>query len=131
MGDKLTALCEKSGTKPPKMYQVNWFRRDSQGNFVWPGFGQNMRVLEWIIERIEGRVDAVSTPIGLVPKFEDMNWQESDFTKADFETVTSQDKNLLLKELDSHQELFDKLGERMPQALIDKQKAIRQAIENS
>lgn len=131
MGDKLTALCEKSGTKLPKMYQVNWFRRDSQGNFVWPGFGQNMRVLEWIIERIEGRVDAVSTPIGLVPNFEDMNWQESDFTKADFETVTSQDKALLLKELDSHQELFDKLGEHMPQALIDKQKAIRQAIENS
>lgn len=131
MGDKLTALCEKSGTKLPKMYQVNWFRRDGQGNFVWPGFGQNMRVLEWIIERIEGRVDAVSTPIGLVPNFEDMNWQESDFTKADFETVTSQDKAFLLKELDSHQELFDKLGERMPQALIDKQKAIRQAIENS
>lgn len=113
-----------------KSFKVNWFRRDDNGDFVWPGFGQNMRVLEWIINRCEGNANAHATPIGLVPTYEDLNWTHSDFTKDNFNTVTYQDKDEWLKELDSHKELFDKLGERMPKALIDHQAKLRQAVES-
>ncbi|MFC0819917.1 phosphoenolpyruvate carboxykinase (GTP) [Moraxella marmotae] len=117
MGESVGAKAAAAGNKLPKMFKVNWFRRDAEGNFVWPGFGQNMRVLQWIIERCEGKANAVQTPIGLVPTYEDINWAESDFSQAQFELVTSQDKDLWIKELQSHAELFEKLGERMPQAL--------------
>lgn len=119
MGEKLQQLTAKHGTPMPKIFKVNWFRRDANGDFVWPGFGQNMRVLEWIINRCEGKANAVTTPIGLVPTYADLNWVASDFSQADFDTVTYQDKDEWIKEIQSHKELFDKLGERMPQALID------------
>lgn len=119
MGDKLTKLTQEHGTQLPKMFQVNWFRRDAEGNFVWPGFGQNMRVLQWIIERVEGQANATETPIGLVPSYDDLNWDQSDFSKAQFDLVTSQDKDQWLAELNSHAQLFADLGERMPQALKD------------
>lgn len=128
MGEKLTNLSQQTGVQLPKMYQVNWFRRDEQGKFVWPGYGQNMRVLEWIIGRIEGHANAVPTAMGLVPAFDDINWQGLDFSKQDFELVTSQDKQLWLKELQRHGQLFDKLGERMPKVLLEHQKALQQTL---
>ncbi|MDO4441160.1 MAG: phosphoenolpyruvate carboxykinase (GTP) [Moraxella sp.] len=121
MGEKLEQLTQAHGTQMPKMFKVNWFRRDADGNFVWPGFGQNMRVLEWIINRCEGTANAVHTPIGLVPTYNDINWAKSDFSEQEFNLVTSQDKDAWVKELDDHKALFEKLGERMPQALIDHQ----------
>ncbi len=119
MGEKVGKDAAAAGNSLPKMFQVNWFRRDAEGNFVWPGFGQNMRVLQWIIERCDGKANAVKTPIGLVPTYADINWDQADFSQAEFELVTSQDKEQWLKELASHTELFTKLGERMPQALKD------------
>ncbi|WFF37763.1 phosphoenolpyruvate carboxykinase (GTP) [Moraxella nasibovis] len=121
MGEKLEKLTAEHGTKMPKMFKVNWFRRDENGDFVWPGFGQNMRVLEWIINRCDGTANAVHTPIGLVPTYDDINWAESDFSKQQFDLVTSQDKDAWVKELNDHKDLFEKLGERMPQALVDHQ----------
>ena len=78
-----------------------------------------MRVLEWIINRCEGSANAVATPVGLVPTYEDLNWAAIDFSKAEFETVSRLNKDEWIKELASHKALFDKLGERMPQALIN------------
>lgn len=121
MGEKLEKLTAEHGTQMPKMFKVNWFRRDENGDFVWPGFGQNMRVLEWIINRCEGKANAVVTPIGLVPTYNDINWAESDFSEQQFNLVTSQDKAAWVKELQDHKDLFNKLGERMPQALINHQ----------
>lgn len=121
MGEKLEKLTTEHGTQMPKMFKVNWFRRDENGDFVWPGFGQNMRVLEWIINRCEGKANAVVTPIGLVPTYNDINWAESDFSEQQFNLVTSQDKAAWVKELHDHKDLFNKLGERMPQALINHQ----------
>lgn len=97
--------------------------------FVWPGFGQNMRVLEWIIGRCEGNANAVTTPIGLVPTYDDINWSQSDFSKQQFELVTSQDKDAWVKELNGHAELFEKLGERMPSVLIAHQAKLLKAVQ--
>ncbi|OPH39859.1 phosphoenolpyruvate carboxykinase (GTP) [Moraxella equi] len=129
MGKKLEKLTKEHGTQLPKIFKVNWFRRDDNGDFVWPGFGQNMRVLEWIINRCEGNANAHATPIGLVPTYEDLNWTHSDFTKEDFETVTRQNKDEWIKEIQSHKELFGKLGERMPQALIDHADKILEGVQ--
>ena len=129
MGKKLEKLTKEHGTQMPKIFKVNWFRRDENGEFVWPGFGQNMRVLEWIINRCEGNANAVATPIGLVPTYEDLNWTESNFTKEDFKTVTHQSKDEWLREIQSHKELFDKLGERMPQALINHADELLNAVQ--
>lgn len=129
MGEKLEKLAKEHGTQMPKIFKVNWFRRDENGEFVWPGFGQNMRVLEWIINRCEGNANAVATPIGLVPTYEDLNWTESNFTKEDFKTVTHQSKDEWLREIQSHKELFDKLGERMPQALINHADELLNAVQ--
>lgn len=129
MGEKLEKLTKEHGTQMPKIFKVNWFRRDENGEFVWSGFGQNMRVLEWIINRCEGNANAVATPIGLVPTYKDLNWTESNFTKEDFKTVTHQSKDEWLREIQSHKELFDKLGERMPQALINHADELLKAVQ--
>jgi phosphoenolpyruvate carboxykinase (GTP) len=131
LGEEVGAKAKAAGNKLPGIYNVNWFRRDAEGNFVWPGFGQNMRVLEWIIDRCEGRADAVETPIGLVPTFEQLNWTGSDFTKAQFDLVTSQDKDQWIKEIESHTELFNKLGDRLPAALKNRQNELLEAVKKS
>lgn len=131
LGETVGAKAEKAGNKLPKIFNVNWFRRDENGQFVWPGFGQNTRVLEWIIDRVEGRANGVETPIGYVPTYDDLNWNGSDFSREAFEKVTSQSKDLWLKELESHTELFDKLGERVPQALRERQKQLIDAVKAS
>jgi phosphoenolpyruvate carboxykinase (GTP) len=131
MGETLSQNAAGTSNKLPKIFNVNWFRRDEEGNFVWPGFGQNTRVLEWIIDRVEGRANAVETPIGYVPTYADINWQGSDFSAAEFEKITSQDKALWLKELESHTELFNKLGERLPAELKARQAELIAAIKAS
>ncbi|MGS5761446.1 phosphoenolpyruvate carboxykinase domain-containing protein, partial [Acinetobacter baumannii] len=102
---------------------------DAEGNFVWPGFGQNMRVLEWIIDRCEGRANAVETPIGFVPTYEDLNWEGTEFTKEQFDLITNQDKDQWVTEIESHTELFNKLGERLPKALKERQAALLEAVK--
>lgn len=88
-----------------------------------------MRVLEWIIDRCEGRASAVETPIGLVPTYEQLNWTGSDFTKEQFELVTSQDKDQWIKEIESHTELFNQLGDRLPAALKARQNELLAAVK--
>lgn len=129
MGEKVGKIAQEHGNTLPKIFNVNWFRKDGEGNFVWPGFGQNMRVLEWIIGRCEGNANAVATPIGLVPTYDDINWSQSDFSKQQFELVTSQDKDAWVKELNGHAELFEKLGERMPSVLIAHQAKLLKAVQ--
>ncbi|EEB5915105.1 phosphoenolpyruvate carboxykinase (GTP), partial [Salmonella enterica] len=129
LGAKVSEKAEASGNKLPKIFNVNWFRRDAEGNFVWPGFGQNMRVLEWIIDRCEGRANAVETPIGFVPTYEDLNWEGTEFTKEQFDLITNQDKDQWVTEIESHTELFNKLGERLPKALKERQAALLEAVK--
>jgi phosphoenolpyruvate carboxykinase (GTP) len=105
-------------THPPKIFRVNWFRRDAGGRFLWPGFSENMRVLAWIIERCQGSARGHDTPLGMMPRFEDLNWSGLDkMSAARFAELTHVDAAAWKEELRSHDELFAKLGARLPAAL--------------
>jgi len=116
---------EKLGDKAPKIFNVNWFRQDENGNFMWPGFGDNMRVLDWIIDRCEGTVDAVETPIGYVPKPEDINIEglEDEVTIDTIKHLVDVDKDLWKKEIKEMRRYYDEdikaKGGNIPQALYD------------
>jgi phosphoenolpyruvate carboxykinase (GTP) len=102
----------------PRIFTVNWFRADAEGNFLWPGFSQNMRVLRWIVERCHGRAHALSTPLGLEPDYRDLDWTGLDFPPERFEQVMRVDPSLWRRELAAHDELFSKLGTKRPPALV-------------
>ncbi len=102
---------------PPRIFSVNWFRKDAKGKFVWPGFGQNMRVLQWVVERCAGRAGAHETATGWAPAYADLNWTGSDFDPRRFERVMNLDRAEWQRELASHDELFAKLGAKRPTAL--------------
>src|SRR5690349_20448108 len=104
--------------QPPRIFRVNWFRRDAQGRFIWPGFGENMRVLQWVVERCQGRGRGVETPLGVMPRYEDLNWEGLEsMTPAQYAELTRIDLASWQDELKSHDQLFEKLGQRLPDAL--------------
>jgi len=103
--------------QPPRIFQVNWFRKDAKGKFAWPGFGENMRVLAWIVGRCQGQAHAVETPLGRMPEFDDLNWQGLEFSADKYASVTSIDPVAWERELILHDELFAKLKDRLPQPL--------------
>jgi phosphoenolpyruvate carboxykinase (GTP) len=98
----------------PRIFSVNWFRKDNNGKFVWPGYGQNMRVLKWVVQRIKGCASAVESPIGWVPRYEDIDWTGLDFSREDFANIMTIDRELWKKELLSHEELFEKFYDKLP-----------------
>jgi phosphoenolpyruvate carboxykinase (GTP) len=104
--------------KPPRIFGVNWFRKDANGKFVWPGFGENMRVLTWIFERCHGRGKAAETPLGLQPEYGDLNWTGSDFDREHFQRVMTVDRGEWQRELAAHDQLFGKVGPKQPPALV-------------
>jgi phosphoenolpyruvate carboxykinase (GTP) len=103
---------------PVPIFMVNWFRTDEKGGFAWPGFGDNARVLKWIIERSEGKVGGQETVLGTMPNYEDIDWAGADFSKEQFANVTSLDKATWLSELEGVKEWFVKMGAKMPAKLI-------------
>ena len=109
MGDKVA--------KKPKFFNVNWFRTDEDGNFLWPGFGDNMRVLDWIIRRTEGTAEAVETPIGYVPKPEDINLNGLDMTVDDVANLLTVDKELWKEDAENIESFYAKFGDKLPEAL--------------
>ena len=115
LGAKLAA----NGSKPPKIFTVNWFRTGDDGKFVWPGFGENMRVLKWIVDRVEGEASGIEHVFGVSPRYEDVEWQGLDFSRAKFDAITSINLDDWRKEIRSHAELFAKLAGRLPRELED------------
>ena len=113
LGDQLA----KSGATLPKIFCVNWFRKDENGKFVWPGFGENMRVLKWMIDRMEGQVQGDEHVFGVSPRYEELSWDGLDFTAEQFAKVISLDATAWKQELALHDELFTQLANHLPQAL--------------
>ncbi|MBW8830631.1 MAG: phosphoenolpyruvate carboxykinase (GTP) [Burkholderiales bacterium] len=110
---------ESSGAKVPKIYCVNWFRKGADGKFVWPGYGENMRVLKWMIERVEGKGEGAENVFGVTPNYSDITWTGLDFTPEQFEQVTSIDNGAWQTELGLHTELFQQLAYHLPQELTE------------
>ncbi|MER3429132.1 MAG: phosphoenolpyruvate carboxykinase (GTP) [Pyrinomonas sp.] len=108
----------RSIPEPPRIFSVNWFRKDEEGNYLWKGFGENMRILKWIVERARGRSIGIETPLGWQPRYDDIDWRGlEEFTREDFARVMSIDRDVWLKEIASHDELFFKLYDRLPKEM--------------
>ena len=104
---------------PPRIFNVNWFRKDEKGNFLWPGFGDNMRILKWIIQRVKGKASAVESPIGWMPHYSDIDWSGLDtFSKKQFDDIMMIDREAWKQELLSHAELFERMYDKLPKEYI-------------
>ncbi|WP_295849713.1 phosphoenolpyruvate carboxykinase (GTP) [uncultured Xylophilus sp.] len=120
---------EAAGATLPKIFQTNWFRKGEDGKFVWPGYGENMRVLKWMIDRLEGSAGAgVEHLTGLSPAYADLHWEGLDFSPAEFETVTRSDAAAWRDELALHDALFQQLATGLPQELKDTRAALEARI---
>jgi phosphoenolpyruvate carboxykinase (GTP) len=124
MGAKIQA----DGFKLPSIYCVNWFRKDEAGKFVWPGYGDNMRVLKWIIDRLEGQAQGQETMFGITPTYGELNWTGLNFTADQFKTVTSIDKAAWQQEFQLHTTHFEQLAYKLPKALLDTKAALEQRL---
>jgi len=102
----------------PRIFHVNWFRKDTEGKFIWPGFGENMRVLKWIIDRSRGRALGRETPIGWQPRYDDLEWQDLNFSRETFEALQAFDREAWRTEVIGHEELFIDLHDHLPKELI-------------
>jgi len=107
----------KAVAKPPRIFSVNWFRKNADGGFVWPGFGHNMRVLQWIFRRCGGEADAEETALGLMPAYGDIDWRGMDFDPERYALITRIDCKEWTQELESHDVLFGRLGDKRPPQL--------------
>jgi len=114
----------------PRIFCVNWFRTDAAGKFIWPGFGENMRVLKWVVERCQGKAGAAKKPIGWVPEYADLDWKGLEkFDDGKFRQVTSIDNAEWGRELLQHDELLMLLSRRLPKELESRRKALHAALE--
>jgi phosphoenolpyruvate carboxykinase (GTP) len=108
----------RSLSEPPLIFSVNWFRKDEDGNFLWPGFGENARILRWIVDRVHGRARGVESPLGYMPHFEDIDWRGSDVTPEVFYSTMAVDPETWKAEVLSHEELFGKVYDRLPKEMV-------------
>ena len=109
---------QRTLTETPRIFHVNWFRKDEDGKFVWPGFGENMRVLKWIVDRARGRALARETPIGWMPRYDDIEWRGLDFPRETFEQMQAFDRSNWRREVIEHEELFLDLHDHLPPEMI-------------
>jgi phosphoenolpyruvate carboxykinase (GTP) len=109
---------QRSLSETPRVFHVNWFRKDAEGKFIWPGFGENMRVLKWIVDRTHGRAWGRETPIGWMPRYEDFEWKGLDFPRAKFEELQAFDAKAWRAEVMANEELFMDLHDHLPPEMI-------------
>ena len=120
---------KKLGDKAPKIFNVNWFRTDDEGHFIWPGFGDNLRVVLWILARCEGKVDAVETPIGFVPKAEDINIEGLDLTLETVKDLLNVETKHWLEDVENIKEFYAQVGDHVPQAMYDELAALEARLK--
>ena len=109
---------QRSLTITPRIFHVNWFRKDANGKFLWPGYSENMRVLKWIVDRVHGHARANETPIGWTPKYDDIQWNGLDFPREKFEELQKVDRKAWKNEVMDHEELFIELHDHLPPEMI-------------
>jgi phosphoenolpyruvate carboxykinase (GTP) len=119
---------EESGGKLPNIYCVNWFRKGDDGKFVWPGYGENMRVLKWMIDRLDGTAKGLENGFGVSPAYSEINWTGLDFSQAQFDSVTSLDKGAWKQEFTLHDELFTQLAYHLPKQLVETKTKLEQSL---
>ena len=118
-------------SNPPRIFRVNWFRKDDDGKFLWPGFGENMRVLKWIVDRVHGRGFAVESPVGWMPRHEDIEWKGLDFSPDTFYDIMSVSREAGTAEAHAHEELFDLFFDRLPKEFIFEREMLRSRLWRS
>ena len=117
--------------KLPKIFYVNWFRKDEDGNWLWPGFGENSRVLKWIFERVTGSGKAVETPIGYMPTLDAIDTDGLDVSEKDMKELLKVNKDEWLKEVESIKEHYNNYEPKLPQELKNQLKALEERLKNS
>ena len=115
-------------TEAPAIFRVNWFRKDESGAFMWPGFGQNMRVLKWIADRVRGRVDALESPIGLMPRYRDLHWKGLDFSAERFGALMEIDRRAGVAEAEDQRALFKRFGAKLPDEMERQRRALAERM---
>ncbi|HMR79406.1 MAG TPA: phosphoenolpyruvate carboxykinase (GTP), partial [Polyangiaceae bacterium] len=116
---------------PPRIFRVNWFRRDENGKFIWPGFGENMRVLKWVVERVRGRAYAVESPLGWMPRYEDLHWAGIDFPPERYQEIMAVNRDAGRAEAADHEILFDRFYDRLPKELLYERELLRSRLWRS
>jgi phosphoenolpyruvate carboxykinase (GTP) len=118
--------------KLPRIYRVNWFRKDENGKFIWPGFGENMRVLKWIVDRVHGRAqNAAESPFGSMPHYEDLNWNGLEFSKDQFRQITDINRAEAQAEAEDQKTLFGEFGSRLPGELEKERQALAARLKDA
>lgn len=128
MGHWVKVGADKDQAKLPKIYYVNWFRKDDKGRFVWPGFGENGRVLKWIVERLEGKAEGVETPIGVLPTKESLDTEGLGLDDADLDFLLTVDKDVWREEAALIPEHLNTFGDHTPKELWDEYRALVQRL---
>jgi phosphoenolpyruvate carboxykinase (GTP) len=119
----------KKATNPPKIFRVNWFQRNERGRFLWPGFGENLRVLRWVVERSKGGGAADETPIGFVPKASSLTGDGLDVAKADVDQLVSVDRAAWKNNLKSQSDFFDTFGDHLPAGMKEEHGALANRLK--
>ncbi len=123
MGEKMDA------DKAPKIFHVNWFRKDDEGNFLWPGFGDNMRVLLWILDRCAGKADAVESPIGLLPTADDIDTTGLSISKEQLAELLSVDKKVWMEDVENQEQYFAQFGDRLPKVIKEELETLKNNLK--
>ena len=116
---------------PPRIFRVNWFRKSTDGRYLWPGFSQNTRILKWVVDRIRGRGHAVESPLGWMPRYEDLHWTGLDFSQDRFHELMSVGRDAAAAEVRAHEELFDLFLDRLPKEFILERELLRSRLWRS
>jgi len=118
------AMGERPDVKMPPIFRVNWFRKDANGKFIWPGFGQNMRVLKWVVDRVNGTAEAVESPFGLMPRYKDLTWAGINFDAAKYRGITDINRDGALEEAEALKAYFAKFGSALPPEMEQQRQAL-------
>jgi phosphoenolpyruvate carboxykinase (GTP) len=124
----LGSKIQGQGAKLPRIFTTNWFRKNAEGKFVWPGYGENMRVLKWMLDRIEGQAPGHETAFGIAPRYTEINWSGLDFSAEQFDTATNLDKSAWAEEMKLHDAHFEKLAHKLPKELLATKERLEQRL---